>query len=698
MNTKLADMNKIDSKIEQILNFISRLESGDFSLNPTSNDDPRLNLIIDKLNNLAMVLSARAERSEESVQNEIRKVRYSLESTSKLLERTGEMAKVGGWELDLETGQVHMSKQTQLIHEIDENYAPPLYSTGGEWYPPEAWPTVQAAVYAAIHHKMPYDLESPFITAKGRKIWVRVQGFPVIDAGKVTRLQGTFQDITERRQAEIEHRIASESMGFGTWRFDPLTGVLEWDKQIYALYGLDPKWFSLAGDSPENALIQAAKDGAIKAHRLALGGQKEINTEFEIKLPNGEIRNIASRASVFRNEKNEPIKMIGINWDVTEEKRQRVALREAHDRLEMYKAVLDNASDFIGIADSNMVPIYVNSFGRQMVGLSADEDLTKTTIPEYYPVDLRDTVVRTIAEDMVTKGSWGGETEFRNFITNERIAVSDKHFTVKDPKTEEVLGYATITRDIRAEKKRQEEAAKVAEQLELERAKTLHSAKLASLGEMAAGVAHEINNPLAIIAGTVPLLAKYRSDQAKHAAKLETITKSVERIEKIVKGLRKFSRSAASTEFSVESLLSIISEVLILTGPKSKRHSAEIITDVAGHLEIFCDRAEIEQVLVNLVNNAIDAVRGLDERWVQIKGFEEDSQIVIQIIDSGKGISPEVERKLFQPFFTTKAAGEGTGLGLSISKGILTNHKASLVLNRSVKNTCFEIRFPCGKQ
>lgn len=691
-------MSKTESKVEQILDFISSLESGDFSLNLTASDDPALKLIVDKLNNLAMVLSARAERSGEAVQNEIRKVRYSLESTSKLLERTGEMAKVGGWELDLETGQVHMSKQTQVIHEIDETYVPPLYSTGGEWYPPEAWPTVQAAVQAAIQHSMPYDLESPFITAKGRKIWVRVQGFPIIHAGKVTGLQGTFQDITERRQAEIEHRIASEGMGFGTWKFDPTTGVLEWDKQIYALYGLSPSSLSVAGDSPESALVLAAKNEAIKAHRLALGGQKAINTEFEFKLPNGETRHIASRASVFRNEKNEPIKMIGINWDVTEEKKQRAALKAAHDRMEIYKAVLDNASDFVGIADSSMVPTYVNAFGRQMVGLSIDEDISKTSMPDNYPEDLRGTVVRSIAEDMVTKGSWSGETEFRNFITGERIAVSDKHFAVKDPKTEEVLGYATITRDIRAEKKRQEEAEKVTEQLELERAKALHNAKLASLGEMAAGVAHEINNPLAVIAGTVPLLSKYRNDQAKHTAKLEVITKSVERIGKIVRGLRKFSRSSASTELNVENLLSVVSEVLILTEPKSKRHSVDIVCDLEGHLEILCDQAEMEQVLVNLVNNAIDAVRGLNERWVQIKGFDENNQIVIQIIDSGKGISPEVERKLFQPFFTTKTVGEGTGLGLSISKGILANHKASLALNRSMKNTCFEIRLPCVKK
>jgi C4-dicarboxylate-specific signal transduction histidine kinase len=108
---------------------------------------------------------------------------------------------------------------------------------------------------------------------------------------------------------------------------------------------------------------------------------------------------------------------------------------------------------------------------------------------------------------------------------------------------------------------------------------------------------------------------------------------------------------------------------------------------------ISCDSVEIEQVMVNLINNAIDAGKNTPEPWVRIHAFDDSDQVVIRVIDSGPGVPAEIEARLFEPFFTTKEVGEGTGLGLSISKGILTQHKASLQLNRAMEHTCFEIRF-----
>lgn len=226
-----------------------------------------------------------------------------------------------------------------------------------------------------------------------------------------------------------------------------------------------------------------------------------------------------------------------------------------------------------------------------------------------------------------------------------------------------------------------------------EKAKSIHASKLASLGEMSAGIAHEINNPLAIIVGTIPLLKTYANDATKLASKLDTIAKASFRIEKIVKGLRKFSRTSETNVHKPEDLATIVSEALTITESKSKRYSTPVTVEIGSNLTIQCDSIEIEQVLINLINNAIDAVKNLPEKWVRISGFKDGDQIVLQVMDSGQGISKEIEEKLFQPFFTTKPVGEGTGLGLSISKGILDQHKASFALNRNFKNTCFEIRF-----
>ena len=172
---------------------------------------------------------------EKNAEIELHKTLEDLKATSTFLENTGRLAKVGGWELDLGTGRVKMTKETRRIHAIGDDYVPPKYSTGAEWYPPDAWPIIKAAVEEAIQHNRPYDVESPFINAKGQALWVRVQGFPVKVDDKVTYLHGTFQDISERKQIEQQAEFVRESMGFGVWTFDPLSKALVWDHRMYEL-------------------------------------------------------------------------------------------------------------------------------------------------------------------------------------------------------------------------------------------------------------------------------------------------------------------------------------------------------------------------------------------------------------------------------------------------------------------------------
>ena len=237
------------------------------------------------------------------------------------------------------------------------------------------------------------------------------------------------------------------------------------------------------------------------------------------------------------------------------------------------------------------------------------------------------------------------------------------------------------------------ELVQAEERAEWERSKSLHNAKLASLGEISAGIAHEINNPLAIISGTIRALAKYANDPEKLKNKIEILDRAAERISKIVSGLRRFSRSFDRSEYKPHSIAGILAEACVLTVAKSKRHSTPVTIDCSTETLIFCDEIEIEQVLVNLTNNAIDAVKNLEERWVHIKIFEAENMVILQIRDSGKGIASEIQQKLFQPFFTTQPVGEGTGLGLSIVKGILDDHQAKIELLTEDSHTCFEIKF-----
>ena len=230
-------------------------------------------------------------------------------------------------------------------------------------------------------------------------------------------------------------------------------------------------------------------------------------------------------------------------------------------------------------------------------------------------------------------------------------------------------------------------------ELDRERANMAQQAKLLSLGEMAAGIAHEINNPLAIVAGSAGQLNRFKSNPEKFASKIEAIQKASGRISKIIGGLKKFSRSSQGVSYSNHSLSEIVRESLILTSIKSNRHNTPVSADFKTESLIQCDEVEIEQVIINLINNATDAVKERDEKWVKIEVAEDALSVVFRITDSGLGISEAVHNKIFEPFFTTKPVGEGTGLGLSITKGILDQHNATIVLVPHVLNTCFEIRF-----
>jgi PAS domain S-box-containing protein len=253
--------------------------------------------------------------------------------------------------------------------------------------------------------------------------------------------------------------------------------------------------------------------------------------------------------------------------------------------------------------------------------------------------------------------------------------------------TNEVIGLRGTCQDVT-------ELVEADEKVKLERAKALQAAKLASLGEMSAGIAHEINNPLAIITGMTWILPNVVNDPVQFQKKIDAINRASERISKIVGGLRKFSRSSDKSDKKAHQLLSIVAEAISLTQTKSRRHTTPVLLDQNTSGPIICDEIEIEQVLVNLINNSIDAVKDAHDRWVKMQLSETNSEIVLRISDSGQGIPEHVQKKLFQPFFTTKEVGEGTGLGLSIVKGILDDHKASIELLANQPHTCFEIRFP----
>lgn len=244
---------------------------------------------------------------------------------------------------------------------------------------------------------------------------------------------------------------------------------------------------------------------------------------------------------------------------------------------------------------------------------------------------------------------------------------------------------------------REKEAEQSADQ---QRATTAHAAKMASLGEMAGGIAHEINNPLAIINGRLEqlLLRQDRNQLTPEMLRdnILKLQKTVFRIERIISSLRRFSREGSNDPCELIPVSDLIAMTLDLCLERFERFQVQLNRDVAIDGLVECRPVEISQVILNLLNNAMDAVRvdGVAVKEVTLRVLENDNDFLFQIEDSGKGVPESLREKIMQPFFTTKDVGQGTGLGLSISLGIARRHHGELTLLVDRPQTVFQLRLP----
>jgi signal transduction histidine kinase/integral membrane sensor domain MASE1 len=228
----------------------------------------------------------------------------------------------------------------------------------------------------------------------------------------------------------------------------------------------------------------------------------------------------------------------------------------------------------------------------------------------------------------------------------------------------------------------------------------VESRRLATLGEMAGSVAHEINNPLAIISGNNQQLKRLIEVLEKSDTKnqilnhIEKIEKTVNRITNIVRGLRLLSRDATNDQMTYCSFPVLLEETLALCFEKFHHSKIELNIESNFQGELYCRGTQISQVLINLLYNAHDAVEALDEKWVKVDIRQVDKSLIVKIMDSGKGIPEELIEKILKPFFTTKDIGKGTGLGLSISNNIVEAHQGSLTIESYNGHTCFKVILP----
>lgn len=490
----------------------------------------------------------------------------------------------------------------------------------------------------------------------------------------------------DREEAAFrEFQSFASTLDIGLWRYDVAAAALEWDTSVYRRYGVSHDTFPTPGQFWNQCLTKESFDRAQREIQVVLSGEKhEYHAVYELRLPGGEIRHVLARATLIRDQNGRPTHLHGINLDVTEQRNIELENQQLLARLREAQALAQTGSwDFdLATQDLHWSPELYRIF--EFPDPTPVDKLYEQMRKRFPPEELKK------LDELVDRARLTGE----GYTINHRLL-----FDAGRVKYVQGIGFAAKDSDGRITRlygtcRDQTKEVLLNQELEEERAKSNRNARLASLGELSAGVAHEINNPLAIIDGNARLLANWAGDAAAFSAGIRSILNACSRISRTVASLKKFARVSDPTPRGEHSIRSVIEDTLGLIEARVKSSCARFHLELNAEAQVLCDRHQIEQVLINLINNAADAIEADPDKWIKISADETDGAVVVRVSNSGPTISREIQEKLFTPFFTTKEVGEGTGLGLSISKGIVEDHGGSIAFVNDFPQTCFEIRLP----
>ncbi len=354
--------------------------------------------------------------------------------------------------------------------------------------------------------------------------------------------------------------------------------------------------------------------------------------------------------------------------------------KEIIERNLVWKSLTENSPHGIFLANRLGQLTYINPAFSQMTEMNLDEARLLGWTHFIHPDDLESAL--QLWKDLLS-GKNKFEYEFRYILKNNEITYNSVRAMPLVDEKNEITGFLGITQDI-------SDLVKKTNAL-------IASSRLSSLGEMAGGIAHEINNPLSIIMGKATLISQLtdqpHEDPVKVKKFISQINETCQRIAKIIRGLRSFARDTSSEPFQKCRVDEVIQDTLELCHERFTNNGVLLkLPQTIDKSLFFWGRSEqIAQVLLNLLNNAFDAARDSVDKWVEVKIKEDSKKILVMVIDSGSGVKPELRRKIFEPFFTSKVIGQGTGLGLSISRGIMQSHHGNLYLDQEQKNTMFVI-------
>ncbi len=517
-------------------------------------------------------------------------------------------------------------------------------------------------------------------TAAGESRMLHIVSNTIQDDGRFEGSLIIARDITEKQRLqqavkEARDRLANiiENAGDAIITLDTSGCMVSWNRSAEAMFRFtDTQTIGKSFCS----LLRAESTNLLQLLEHVAGGETVRDREIEHTLGNGTRLTGLFTFSPIRDITGEVVGISCFAKDITERRRLEKQLemdKEFIDRL------IENANALIAVINEEEKIAVFNRRFEEVTGFKKEEVLGKHPIDMFVPAEYRE--MAYAAMNGVKEHAPVVETEIPIISKEGKVLTA----TWSASAVSLMAGHAAIVlvgQDVTEQKRMHEEL--------------LQSKKLASIGELVSGVAHELNNPLTVVMGYSQLLTAEQKLSDKHREMARNILDAATRSKRIVENLLAFARKKKMQKHEVnineilENTLSLREHNLMVNNVKIVRKYDEKLPTA------YADGHQLQQVFLNLINNAFDAMYEANQGGtLEVKTYKRNEDIVVEVADDGPGIPESAQDKIFDPFFTTKEVGKGTGLGMSLTYGILKEHGGRIYLDRTYrKGAKFIIELP----